>query len=741
MIAKHRIITLIVAAAVSLTAAAQFRIVPCPKEIQQQSGTCKQPKNIVVNNDPTMKPESYRLEVKTDGISITAADSAGTFYAQQTLKQLGDKPTCMTITDEPRFGYRGLMMDVVRYFTPKEHLLRIVDAMAMLKLNTLHLHLTDDNGWRIEIKRYPKLTEVGSRRVEREGKSFPERKNQHQSESTVEKGFYTQQDIRDIVSYCAERHIEVIPEIEMPAHANALLASYPELTCPVVDKFVGVLPGLGGDNAKIICCAGNDYVYTFLQNVLDEVMPLFPSRYFHIGGDEADKTYWRACPLCQKRIRDEKLEDEEALQGYFMARMARYLQQKGKEVIGWDELTNTRVPDDVIIFGWRGYGNAALKAARQGHRFMLTPAKIAYLIRYQGPQWFEPLTYFGNNTLKDVYDFEPVKQDWTPEMKDLFMGVQASLWTEFCWNNEDVDYLLFPRLTALAEVAWSQPERKDWPSYLKALDRLTPQIESLGLKGARSMYNIQHEVKVGSEERGVRSENTLANKQSTSHSTLPTPHSSLEVSLNCIRSDVEIRYTTNGKEPTAKATLYKQPIALKQSTTVKAATFQNGKQMGATLTLPVNFNLATAQAIESDGADNLSALVNGVRGSKKQTDGEWCTWTKTDKPVVTIDLGKSQQIKRLTFGVLNNFGMGIHRPKLVSISISSDGQTFKPVAKQQFQPFEIFEEGTRIIDLSYPIGQSARYVRIDAETAGAMPISHVRPGQQARLFFDEVIIE
>jgi len=717
MIANQRIITLIAAAAVSLTAAAQLRVVPCPKEVQQREGICRKVDNITVNTDATMKPESYRMDIATDGVSITAADDAGAFYARQTLRQLGDKPACMTITDEPRFGYRGLMMDVVRYFTPKEHLLRIIDAMAMLKLNTLHLHLTDDNGWRIEIKRYPKLTDVGSRRVEREGKSFPERRNQHQSEPTVEKGYYTQQDIRDIVSYCAERHIEVIPEIEMPAHANALLASYPELTCPVVDKFVGVLPGLGGDNAKIICCAGNDYVYTFLQNVLDEVMPLFPSRYFHIGGDEADKTYWRACPLCQKRIRDEKLEDEEALQGYFMARMARYLQKKGKEVIGWDELTNTRVPDDVIIFGWRGYGNAALKAARQGHRFMLTPAKIAYLIRYQGPQWFEPLTYFGNNTLKDVYDFEPVKQDWTPDMEKLFLGVQASLWTEFCWNNDDVDYLLFPRLTAMAEVAWSQPSNKDWPAYLKALDRLTPQIEALGLKGARSMYNIQHECARAS------SSNTL------------------QVSLDCIRPDVEIRYTTNGKEPTAKSKLYSQPIALKQSTTIKAATFQDRKQKGKTLTLPVEWNLATAKTITSDGADNLAAIVNGVRGSQKQTDGEWCTWTKTNTPAITIDLGSSQKVGAVTIGVLNNFGMGIHRPKTLRLSLSADGQTFSKVAEQQFEPFELFEEGTRTIDLRYPVGQSARYVRIEAETAGTMPISHVRPGQQARLFIDEIIVE
>ena len=272
--------------------------------------------NVCLTTDAGLKEEAYKLEITSKGINIQAADMQGFFYALQSIRQLlpatieGGQVTtdidwavpAVTITDQPRFGYRGLLVDVARFFSPKENLLRIIDCMAMLKLNKLHFHLTDDNGWRIEIKKYPELTEIGSRRVDRPGKNFSERRNPRQGEPTVEKGFYTQDDIREIVAYAQERHIEVIPEIEMPAHSNAALTAYPLLACPVVNKYIGVLPGLGGENADIIFCAGNDSVFTFLQDVLDEVLELFPSKYIHLGGDEARKTHWENCPLCQARM-------------------------------------------------------------------------------------------------------------------------------------------------------------------------------------------------------------------------------------------------------------------------------------------------------------------------------------------------------------------------------------------------------------------------------------------------------
>lgn len=685
--------------------------------------------DVCLLTDASLDSEAYLLEITSKKIRIYASDVQGFFYALQSIRQLlpaaieGTQVVnalwavpAMTITDRPRFSYRGLMVDVSRFFTPKENLLRIIDCMAMLKLNKLHLHLTDDNGWRIEIKRYPLLTEIGSRRVERPGAPFFARRNARQGEPTVEKGFYTQDDIREIVSYAMARHIEVIPEIEMPAHSNAALASYPLLACPVVDKYIGVLPGLGGAHADIIYCAGNDSVYTFLEGVIDEIVDLFPSRYIHLGGDEAWKVNWKKCPRCQARMKAEGLKNEEDLQGYFMARMARYVQSKGREVMGWDELTNTDIPEDAIIFGWQRRGQAALKAAKLGHRFVMTPALILYLIRYQGPQWFEPLTYFGNNTLKDVYDYEPVQKEWSPAVEKLLMGVQASLWTEFCNKPEDVDYLLFPRLSALAEGAWTQTDRKDWQTYLKAMDRFNEHITAKGIVYARSMYNIQHTV-------------TPVDGQ-------------LQVKLECVRPDVQIHYTTDGKEPDLQSALYSEPLRLTTSKTVKAATFANGEQIGKTLVLPVEWNKATAKPILGSNTEKLKLLVNGVRGSLKQTDFEWCSWMNNDTISFTVDLQKKEEIHTVTLGCITVYGMAVHKPACIRVAVSDNNRNFRLAGELHYSQKEIFREGSYVDNCSFALDNvQARYVRITLCGAGLCPENHVRPGQEARPFLDELIIE
>lgn len=685
--------------------------------------------DVCLLTDASLDSEAYLLEITSKKIRIYASDVQGFFYALQSIRQLlpaaieGTQVVnalwavpAMTITDRPRFSYRGLMVDVSRFFTPKENLLRIIDCMAMLKLNKLHLHLTDDNGWRIEIKRYPLLTEIGSRRVERPGAPFFARRNARQGEPTVEKGFYTQDDIREIVSYAMARHIEVIPEIEMPAHSNAALASYPLLACPVVDKYIGVLPGLGGAHADIIYCAGNDSVYTFLEGVIDEIVDLFPSRYIHLGGDEAWKVNWKKCPRCQARMKAEGLKNEEDLQGYFMARMARYVQSKGREVMGWDELTNTDIPEDAIIFGWQGRGQAALKAAKLGHRFVMTPALILYLIRYQGPQWFEPLTYFGNNTLKDVYDYEPVQKEWSPAVEKLLMGVQASLWTEFCNKPEDVDYLLFPRLSALAEGAWTQTDRKDWQTYLKAMDRFNEHIAAKGIVYARSMYNIQHTV-------------TPVDGQ-------------LQVKLECVRPDVQIHYTTDGKEPDLQSALYSEPLRLTTSKTVKAATFANGEQIGKTLVLPVEWNKATAKPILGSNTEKLKLLVNGVQGSLKQTDFEWCSWMNNDTISFTVDLQKKEEIHTVTLGCITVYGMAVHKPACIRVAVSDNNRNFRLAGELHYSQKEIFREGSYVDNCSFALDNvQARYVRITLCGAGLCPENHVRPGQEARPFLDELIIE
>lgn len=681
--------------------------------------------DVCLELDKNLPEDAYEMQVSSGQIRVKASDSKGLFYGLQNLRLLLppaiESSTAqdtvewtvpeMTVKDAPRFGYRGFMLDVSRYFLPKEELLRMIDCMALLKLNRLHLHLTDDNGWRLEIKKYPKLTEVGAWKVDRQHLPFPERRNPKRGEPATVGGYYTQADMKEIIAYAADRQIEIIPEIDIPAHSNAALASYPEYACPVVKDFIGVIPGLGGKNAEIIFCGGNEKTYEFLQDVLDEVIALFPSRYIHLGGDEATKTNWKKCPLCQARIREEHLADEEALQGYFMGRMSDYVRSKGKEVMGWDELTNSKLPEDAIIFGWQGFGNAALKAAEQGHRFVMTPARVAYLIRYQGPQWFEPLTYFGNNTLKGLFDYEPVQEGWKPEYEKLLMGVQASMWTEFCNKPEDVFYLVFPRLAALAEIAWIPKNQKDWNVFLKGLDNYTAHLEQKDVVYARSMFNIQHRI-------------------------IPNDNGALTLTLECERPDVDIHYTLDGTEPTATSPRYTQALTLKENVTVKAATFAGNEQQGKTLILPVEWNKATAKPLVN-AASGMEVLVNGLRGSLKQTDFEWYTGAMS----VTVDLQQPEDIRSCTAGCITNYGMAVHKPKSMTVELSDDNLHFKEAGKLTFTDDEIFREGNFIEDLRIDVDHArARYIRFTFEAPSNCPADHVRPGQPSRVYLDELII-
>lgn len=681
--------------------------------------------DVCLELDKNLPEDAYEMQVSSGQIRVKASDSKGLFYGLQNLRLLLppaiESSTAqdtvewtvpeMTVKDAPRFGYRGFMLDVSRYFLPKEELLRMIDCMALLKLNRLHLHLTDDNGWRLEIKKYPKLTEVGAWKVDRQHLPFPERRNPKRGEPATVGGYYTQADMKEIIAYAADRQIEIIPEIDIPAHSNAALASYPEYACPVVKDFIGVIPGLGGKNAEIIFCGGNEKTYEFLQDVLDEVIALFPSRYIHLGGDEATKTNWKKCPLCQARIREEHLADEEALQGYFMGRMSDYVRSKGKEVMGWDELTNSKLPEDAIIFGWQGFGNAALKAAEQGHRFVMTPARVAYLIRYQGPQWFEPLTYFGNNTLKGLFDYEPVQEGWKPEYEKLLMGVQASMWTEFCNKPEDVFYLVFPRLAALAEIAWVPKNQKDWNVFLKGLDNYTAHLEQKDVVYARSMFNIQHRI-------------------------VPDDNGALALTLECERPDVDIHYTLDGTEPTATSPRYTQALTLKENVTVKAATFAGNEQQGKTLILPVEWNKATAKPLVN-AASGMEVLVNGLRGSLKQTDFEWYTGAMS----VTVDLQQPEDIRSCTAGCITNYGMAVHKPKSMTVELSDDNLHFKEAGKLTFTDDEIFREGNFIEDLTIDVDHArVRYVRFTFEAPSNCPADHVRPEQPSRVYLDELII-
>lgn len=683
-------------------------------------------KSVVFEADTACPPEGYHLEVAPRKITIKASDASGYFYAVQTIRQLLPvdieqrslqsftewSVPAVSISDAPRFPYRGVMLDVARYYLFKRNVLELIDCMAWLKLNRLHLHLTDDNGWRLEIKKYPLLTKVGAWRVPRPG-DFPSRRNAQPGEEGSVGGYYTQNDIRDIVAYAAARHVEVIPEIDIPAHSNAALAAYPHLACPVVKDPINVIPGGGGDASKIVYCAGNDSTFTFLQNIIDEVAELFPSPYIHLGGDEASKFYWKQCPLCRQRMKDEHITDPEDLQGYFMNRVADYVRSKGKTVMGWDELTKSRIPASAVIFGWRGMGEAGYRAGAAGHPFVMTPAKRLYFIRYQGPQWFEPRTYFGNNTLQDVYTYEPLRPEWEAKAAANLMGVQGSLWTEFVNCPMDVQYLLFPRLFALAEIAWSPADAKDWCGFLKRLDRLLPRLTRRFIFYAYSMYNLDHLVLPGADDR-------------------------LRVALSCIRPDVEIRYTTDGTDPKPSSSLYIDTLFIVQAQTVKAAAFAEGKCMGKILTLTLNRNKSTSKPVFSAGKPEAYRLTNGLRGSDKHSDFEWCGWTGQDASF-TVDLGRVEDIDRIVLGTITNYGMGVHKPRSIRLFVSDDNRTFRPVGVIRHTDEEIFVEGIRTEDETLEgLKARGRYVKVALENPGKCPSGHVRPGSPTAVYIDEI---
>lgn len=681
---------------------------------------------VIFHTNNNLASEGYKINATTTSIHIEAATNKGFFYALQTLRQLLPAEInagrlssninwnipCVSINDAPRFGYRGFMLDVSRFFMPKKNVLRLIDFLAYHKINFFHWHLVDDNGWRIEIKKYPRLTDVSAWRVDRTN-FFSMRTNPEPGEATTIGGFYTQDDIREIVKYAQDRYIEIIPEIEMPAHTNSSLAAYPNLTCPVVDHFIGVLPGMGGANAATIYCAGNDSVFTFLENVLSEVIGLFPSKYIHIGGDEANKTNWKICPKCQARMKANNIKNEDELQSYFIKRINTYLINKGKHLMGWDELVESEIPENSVIFGWRGMGLDAEKAGAKGFKYIKSPALKYYFIRYQGPQWFEPYTYFGNTTLKDVYEYEPLPATIPDTVARNMMGVESCLWTEFVEKSDEAEYLIFPRLAAFAESAWTRPEKKNWSDFVKRVDRVLLAYNYMNINYARSMFNLDHNVRP--------------------------KDGKLEIQLGCIRPDVEIRYTTDGSEPKFNSSLYKNAFSLEPPTMVRASTFQNGICVGDILPLSIISGKAVGASVVSKD-ENAYVLTNGLRGSEKITDGEWLDYYDRDGEF-TVELEQPTLCSQIAIGMLNNSGMGIHLPSEISISVSNDNVIYVPIFNKKYSEIERFQNGIFHFIGKYEISeQLVKTLKINIKKPGDCPPTYLRAGQKCRMAFDEVMV-
>lgn len=518
---------------------------------------------ICENVDEDLGNEGYILDVDPNRITVKAYNPAGLFYGVQTLLQLLPPEIynkiktqknldwaipCIHIRDKPRYSWRGMHLDVCRHFFPKEFIKTYIDYLAYHKMNVFHWHLTEDQGWRIEIKKYPKLTEIGAWRVDRSGITWRERESQKPGEKATYGGYYTHEEIKEIIEYARQRFITIVPEIEMPGHAIAAFAAYPQYSCsggPFTVVTGGYWPIVD------VYCAGNDSTFIFLENILSEVIDLFPGKYIHIGGDEVHKANWEKCPKCQKRIEDEGLKDEKELQSYFIKRIEKFVNAKGKKIIGWDEILEGGLAPDATVMSWRGM-EGGIEAARARHDVVMSPKTHCYFDYYQRDPRQEPEAIGGYLTLEKVYELEPTPESLTAEQAKHILGAQANVWTEYIPTPEHAEYMAFPRMCALAEVVWSSEQSRDLKDFMKRMS-----VHYLRLDAMNANY-------CEPSLRGFDSHNVFID----------------DVNIEIInpRPYGEIHYTLDGSEPTLQSPRYDGPFRLTQTTNLKARIFfQNGK--------------------------------------------------------------------------------------------------------------------------------------------------------------------
>lgn len=514
------------------------------------------------------KEEGYTLAVTPEEVTLTAGAPAGVFYGLQTLLQLlppdieSNKAItrtwtipCATVTDYPRFGWRGLMLDVSRHFYTKEDVKRYIDEMAKYKYNTFHWHLSDDNGWRIEIKSLPELTKIGAWRVPRTGRwgSF---ESPQPGEPATDGGFYTQEDIKEIIAYAQSRYITILPEIDVPAHSMAMIASYPNLSCTQLQYSVN--PGSHfyktEDNAL---CIGNDSVFLVLDKVFTEIAALFPFNYVHVGGDEAFKGFWDKCPRCRKRMEQEHLKNVDELQSYFVKRMEKMLKSKGKKLIGWDEILEGGLAPEATVMSWRGM-KGGIEAAKQNHHVVMSPWDFCYLDLYQGDPAAEPPTY-GMCRLTDSYNYDPV-----PEGVDekFILGGQGNLWTESVSNYRHTQYMTWPRALALSEVYWSPKSKRNWDDFISRMEMEFVRMDTAHIKYSRSAWNA------------------IVKPQRSGNG-------DLSVQLSTEIKGLDIYYTFDNSDPDNWYPRYTgQPLTFpKGATNLSVITYRNGKPAGEQFTV------------------------------------------------------------------------------------------------------------------------------------------------------------
>lgn len=660
----------------------------------------------LVSEPDTLGNEGYMLDINESLIHLRANEAAGVFRGVQTLRQLmpaeieNQKKTmtgkvdvpALSIVDKPRFPWRGMLLDCGRHFMTKDFVKRYIDLLAYHKMNTLHWHLTEDQGWRIEIRKYPKLTTIGAWRTYEDGERYG--------------GFYTQEDIKEVVAYARSRYINVVPEIEMPGHSVAALAAYPEYSCTGGPFEVQTQWGVHKD----VYCAGNDKTFAFLEDVLTEVMDLFPSKYIHIGGDECPKDRWEECAKCQRRIRKEKLADEHELQSYFITRMERFLNKHDRQIIGWDEILEGGLAPGATVQSWRGV-EGGIAAAQSGHDAIMSPTSHAY--------FDYPISV---TDLRQVYSFEPVPPALTEEEAKHILGGECNMWTERA-PQERVDYMMFPRMLAMAEVLWSQPAGRNYDEFYQRVQQHYPRLDYLG-------------VQYGPESKPL---SVYAHFDSVNNNCL--------VTMETGEKNLEMRYTLDNSEPDYQSSEYNEEIVLDRTMILKGKAFKNGKPYGLTDSLTFYRHkgighvprLAYPYSYKYE-AGGKYALVDGLIGSAMFNDGNWQGFEGTDVDLY-FDLGTEQNLSEIRTRFIKNTGSWIFLPTMVTIYTSDDGQDYQ---KAEELTHSVPENNPEVVIQEFNADMSnvtTRYLRIHAASIKTCPEWHPGAGGPSWLFLDEVVIE
>ena len=682
---------------------------------------------LIPAND-SISGEGYMLTVTHGTVDVRAASDAGILYAIQSLLELVRSEEkgfsfalsvpCVRILDAPRFRWRGAHLDVSRHFFPVSFVKKYIDVLAMHKLNVFHWHLTDDQGWRIEIRKYPRLTEVGAWRADRGDLPWDICEPQRPGEKATYGGFYTQDELRDVVQYAARRCITIVPEIEMPAHCQAALAAYPEYSCsggPFSVPTGHIWPDTN------IFCAGNDATFGFIEAILTEVMGIFPGPYIHIGGDEADKTVWKKCPKCQARIVSEGLSGVSELQSYFVKRIEKFLGGRGRRLVGWDEILEGGLAPEATVMSWRGVAGG-IAAARAGHDVVMSPTTTCYFDYYQGDAEYEPLAIGGYLPITTVYSFEPVPDSLTAAEGEHVLGGQANIWTEYIPTPNQAEYMLLPRLAALAEVVWSPKASRQWPDFARRLAALFMTYDRAGWHYARAVLRAHA--------------STLVD----------TIGKSVCVSLGSDMPDQRIRYTTDGSAVGHDSPLYKDTLRIDRSMSLHAAAY-SGSHKGVEIAQTFVRDRASFSNVEYINpysrhfpANGRFALTDMARGGTAYESGRWQGFSRQDLDVI-VDLGTQQRITRITTGFLRDMPNNIFFPDSVLYEVSTDGRSFTslPVVVNTLPQNQI---ESRIQDFTVAPGETeARYIHVRAKNIGICPPWHPSAGKDAWLLADEIIVE